>query len=72
VEEEDIFIPGLRLVEDVVPDVVVPAVVVPPFLSLGHGAGGIAPAQEPTPGMGRAARNAALLRTLRAIGRSRN
>jgi len=68
VEEEDVFIPGLpRLVEDVVP-----AVVVPPLPSLGHGAGEVSPAQEPTPGTGCAARNATLVRVLRAIDRYRN
>jgi len=67
VEEEDIFIPGLsRLVKNMVLHVVVP-----PWSPLGHGVSGIALAQGPTPGTGRAARNAALLRTLRAIGRSR-
>jgi len=72
VEEENIFIPELpRLMEDIVPDVV-PAVVVPLLLPLGHGAGGIAPAQGPMPRTGHATRNAVLFRTLRAIGRSRN
>jgi len=56
----------------VVPHVVVLAVVVSLLPLLGHGAGGVAPAQELTPGTGRAARNAALLRTLQAISRSRN
>jgi len=60
---------------DVVPAVmlaiIMPAVVVP-ALPLGHDAGRIAPTQGPMPGTGYAARNAAFVRVLGTIGRSRN
>jgi len=47
---------------------------IPPLPPLGHGAGGSLPAQVPAPqvGRGRAAGMAALLRTMRNPGRSRD
>jgi len=51
-----------------------PAPVSPPLPPLGHGAGGVLPAQVPAPqvGRGRAAGVAELLRIMRNPGRSRN